>query len=59
MAALAVGYRRGHLRIEGEYFYGTTSYDDYPPTRIGDEETLTKADQELDVVGAPLRLTNP
>ena len=49
LAALAVGYRRGHLRIEGEYFYQTTSYDDYSPTRIGDEETLTKADQELEI----------
>ena len=47
LAALALGYRRGHLRIEGEYSYLTTSYDDYSLTRIGDEETLTKADQEL------------
>ena len=36
LAALAVGYRRGHLRVEGEYFYRTTSYDDYSPTRIAE-----------------------
>ena len=49
LTALALGYRRGHLRIEGEYFYRTTTYDDYSPTRIGDEESLTKADQELEI----------
>lgn len=48
MAGLLLGYRRGRLRIEGEYFYRTATYGGVVPTAIGGEITLDKADQELE-----------
>ena len=35
LTGLARGYRRGNLRVEGEYFLRTTTYDDRSRTRIG------------------------
>jgi len=49
MAGLAVGYRRGPLRVEAEYHFRSAAYHDYSPTVIGDIVTLGKADQELEI----------
>ncbi len=50
LTGIALGYRRGNLRVEGEYSHRTTTYGDYSQTRIGDVVTLAKADQELEIV---------
>lgn len=49
MAGLAVGYRRGPLRIEAEYHFRSAAYHDYSATVIGDLVTQGKADQELEI----------
>lgn len=50
LAAAAVGYRWGGLRIEGEYFHRTATHDALSQTAIGpDAVLLAKADQEIEV----------
>ncbi len=50
LPALAFGYRWAGWRIEGEYFYRSTTYDDLSQTRIGaDAVLLAKADQEIEI----------
>ena len=52
-SALAVGYRFGALRLEGEYFYRVTTYDDRSDAGdIFDDVTLDKQEQELELMVA-------
>lgn len=42
LAGVAVGYRLRNFRVEGEYFYRSTTHDDMDQdTRLGDESTAT------------------
>ncbi len=42
LAGVALGYRLRSFRVEGEYFYRSTTHDDMDPeTRLGDESTAT------------------
>ena len=58
LAGLALGYRLGDFRVEGEYFYRTTTYDDesdlsisgYAPTRKKEEEELEESIGAVDDV---------
>ena len=51
LSGLTLGYRWGNFRGEGEYFYRATTHDDRSnDVRIGDDVTLGKLDQELDLV---------
>ncbi len=47
-AGLALGYRFGNLRAEGEYFHWTTSRDETTALEIFDAVTQDKAEQELE-----------
>ena len=38
------------MRVEGEYFYRTTTYNDRTGARVGDEVSLGKVDQEIETV---------
>ena len=49
LAGAALGYRRGDFRVEGEYFYRTTTHDARSNTRIGDAATQQKEDQEIEI----------
>ena len=49
LAGASLGYRRGNFRVEGEYFYRTTTYDGRSDTRIGDVVTGDKSEQELEI----------
>ncbi len=49
VTGLTLGYRWERVRAEGEYLYRATTYDERSATRIGDVETLNKADQELEI----------
>ncbi len=51
LAGAALGYRLGNFRIEGEYFYRTTTYDGRSDTRIPATDTTTtdKSEQELEI----------
>ena len=57
LAGLALGYRRGNFRVEGEYFYRTTTYDersetstDYPRAEKKEEDELETLDGGVDDV---------
>ena len=51
LSGLTLGYRFGNFRGEGEYFYRATTHNDRSnDVRIGDDVTLGKLDQELDLV---------
>ena len=53
-AGLAAGYRFGRFRAEVQYRYRAAAYHDHTPTRIGDEVTAQKADEELETaIGGP------
>ena len=48
---MALGYRLGSFRVEGEYFYRGTTYDSTAAsTIVTDEETTKKFREELDVI---------
>ena len=49
LTAFSLGYRWGGFRVEGEYLYRATAYDQRSVTRIGDRVLLEKADQELEI----------
>ena len=49
VTGLTLGYRWERVRVEGGYLYRATTYDERSATRIGDVETLNKADQELEI----------
>ena len=49
LAGASLGYRRGNFRVEGEYFYRTTTYDGRSDTRIGDVVTGDKSERELEI----------
>ena len=51
LAGAALGYRLGDFRIEGEYFYRTTTHDGRSDTRIPGTDTTTtdKSEQELQI----------
>ena len=48
-SGLALGYRWGAFRIEGEYFHRSTTYDERSDIGIFDEITLDKQDQEIEL----------
>ena len=48
-SGLALGYAWGPLRIEGEYFHRTTIYDHLADVNIGDDVTLEKQEQEIEL----------
>ena len=51
LAGLALGYRLGSFRVEGEYFYRGTTYDDESNSAIGGSPpTEKKATEELEEV---------
>ena len=51
LAGVALGYRLGSFRVEGEYLYRGTTYDSTDPnTTVTDEETTKKFREELDVI---------
>ena len=47
-AGLAIGYDWGAFRLELEYFYRSTAYDDRSDTDIFDDVTLDKREQEIE-----------
>ncbi len=49
MAGASLGYRRGNFRVEGEYFYRTTTHDTRSNNSVGDAETQRKDQQELEI----------
>ena len=49
LTGLALGYRLGNFRVEGEYFYRTTTHDARATTRIADEVTQDKSEQEIEI----------
>ena len=50
LAGMALGYRLGSFRIEGEYFYRGTTYDDMANTMIGGEQVnQDKSEQEVEI----------
>lgn len=50
LAGAALGYRLGDFRIEGEYFYRTTTHDGRSNTRGLDPITERKRGQELEIL---------
>ena len=51
LAGLALGYRLGDFRVEGEYFYRGTTYDSESDSNLsGPPQTTTKAQQEVEEV---------
>ena len=48
-SGLALGYRWGAFRIEGEYFHRSTTYDERSDIAIFDAITLDKQDQEIEL----------
>lgn len=48
-SGLALGYAWGPLRLEGEYFQRTTTYDDRADINIVDDVTLEKQEQEIEL----------
>lgn len=50
LAGLALGYRRGNFRVEGEYFYRTTSYDERSETSTEYVRTEKKEEDELEIL---------
>ena len=51
LAGIALGYRWGNLRGEGEYLHRTTTRDDRDSGQdVSDEVTLAKLEQELEIV---------
>ena len=48
-SGLAVGYRWGALRVEGEYSHRTTIYDGRADLNIFDDVTLDKREQEIEL----------
>ena len=50
LAGVALGYRLGSFRVEGEYFYRGTTHDDIDEVdEFGDTVNRMKQDQELDL----------
>ena len=49
LAGLTAGYAARRVRLEAEYLYRSAAYNARAPTVIGDEVTLDKAEQELEV----------
>ena len=49
-SGIAFGYRRGAVRVEGEYFYRVTIYNERADITILDAVTLGKQDQEIELV---------
>ncbi len=46
LAGVALGYRLGSFRVEGEYFYRSTTHDDMDQdTRLDDDSTATDSDE--------------
>ena len=50
LAGAALGYRLGDFRIEGEYFYRTTTHDGRSNTQGLDDITERKRGQELEIL---------
>ena len=51
LAGVALGYRLGSFRVEGEYLYRGTTFDEVRNTRLGDEAVnIDKSKQELDLI---------
>ena len=51
LAGVALGYRLGNFRVEGEYFYRGTTYDSTAAsTIVKDPETTRKVREELDAL---------
>ena len=50
LAGLALGYRRGNFRVEGEYFYRTTSYNERSETSTEYVRTEKKEEDELEIL---------
>ncbi len=48
-SGLALGYRWGAFRLEGEYFHRVTIYNDRADADIFDDVTLDKAEQEIEL----------
>ena len=48
-SGLALGYRWGAFRIEGEYFHRSTTYDERSAIAIFDDITLDKQEQEIEL----------
>lgn len=48
LAGAALGYRLGDFRVEGEYFYRTTTHDGRSDTQGLDQDTERKRGQELE-----------
>lgn len=51
---IAFGYRRGRVRIEGEYFQRLAVFDERSDVTILDAVTLGKQDQEIEVAAGSL-----
>ena len=49
LAGLALGYRLGDFRVEGEYFYRTTTHDDKSDKTIYDETPSGIAEQDAEL----------
>ena len=47
-SGMALGYRWGKFRLEGEYFHRTAGYNDSDDIGIFDDVTLDKAEQEIE-----------
>lgn len=48
LAGASLGYRRGNFRVEGEYFYRTTTHDTRSNNSVGDADTQRKEQQEIE-----------
>ena len=48
-SGVALGYRWGTFRLEGEYFHRVTMYNDSSDADIFDDVTLDKAEQEIEL----------
>ncbi len=53
-SGIAFGYRRGRVRIEGEYFQRVAVFDERSDATILDAVTLGKQDQEIEVAAGSL-----
>lgn len=49
LAGAALGYRLGDFRVEGEYFYRTTTHDTRSNNSVGDADTQRKEEQEIEI----------
>lgn len=53
-SGVAFGYRRGRVRVEGEYFQRVAVFDERADVTILDAVTLGKQDQEIEVAAGSL-----